>query len=102
MQFDVNREAIYAHLDALPIEAVAEPQRYPKAGTPNADVRIGVVSATGGETKVAGRGRAAELSVRPRGFGRRRKYVTVQRLTRVQDRLDIMYAGRGDGPGARG
>ncbi len=44
LQFDVSREAIYPHANLLHIEPVAEPQRYPRAGTPNADVRLGVVA----------------------------------------------------------
>ena len=51
MQFDVSREHIYGHVDHLRGEAISEPERYPKAGTPNADVRIGVVQRAGGETK---------------------------------------------------
>ena len=52
MQFDIGREHIYGHVDHLPIEAVSEPERYPKAGTPNADVshRRGEC-ASGGETQ---------------------------------------------------
>ncbi|MDQ2773307.1 MAG: DPP IV N-terminal domain-containing protein, partial [Acidobacteriota bacterium] len=51
LQFDVSHEFIYPQADLLGRRAVSEPERYPQAGTPNASVRLGVVSAQGGPTK---------------------------------------------------
>jgi dipeptidyl-peptidase-4 len=51
LQFDVSREPLYPHADLRGAEPVHEPQRYPKAGQPNPDVRLGVVNATGGKTR---------------------------------------------------
>ncbi len=48
MQFDISREMMHPHVDMLGLYAKLEPQRFPKAGTPNADVRLGVVAAKGG------------------------------------------------------
>src|SRR6202000_1565606 len=37
MQFDIAREFVYPHVALGGLRAIAEPQRYPQAGTPNAD-----------------------------------------------------------------
>ena len=50
LQFDLSREPLYPHADLLPLHPVYEPERYPKAGEPNAEVRLGVVPAAGGRT----------------------------------------------------
>ena len=92
MQFDVSREHIYGHVDHLPVVAVSEPERYPKAGTPNADVRIGVVSASGGETRWMDLGEP-RLYLYPRvNWTPDSKSVAVHRLNRVQDHFEILYA----------
>ncbi len=51
LQLDTSRELIHPHVDLLELFARAEPQRYPKAGTPNPEVRLGVIAASGGDTK---------------------------------------------------
>ncbi len=51
LQFDTSRIILYPHADLTEVQAVAEPQRFPKAGTPNPDVRLGVVRANGGRTR---------------------------------------------------
>jgi dipeptidyl-peptidase-4 len=92
MQFDVGREHIYGHIDQLPVEAVSEPERYPKAGTPNADVRIGVVNASGGETHWMDLGEP-RLYLYPRvTWTPDSKSVAVHRLNRVQNELEVLYA----------
>jgi dipeptidyl-peptidase-4 len=51
LQFDVADIMVYPHADLLKLRPVAEPQRFPQAGTRNARARLGVVAATGGKTK---------------------------------------------------
>lgn len=51
LQFDVSREPLFPHADWLAARAFPEPQRYPKAGDPNAEVWVGVVPASGGRTQ---------------------------------------------------
>ncbi|MCU0247167.1 MAG: DPP IV N-terminal domain-containing protein, partial [Bryobacter sp.] len=51
LQFDTSAIPVYPQADLLQRPAVAEPQRYPQAGTPNSTVRVGVVGARGGRTK---------------------------------------------------
>ncbi|MGH9639351.1 MAG: DPP IV N-terminal domain-containing protein, partial [Bryobacteraceae bacterium] len=50
LQFNVSDEFEYPHADLLGRRAVSEPERYPQAGTPNALVKLGVVSTDGGKT----------------------------------------------------
>lgn len=51
LQFNVEPQLLYPHVDLQPLIPVYEPQRYPKAGTPNARVRLGVVARGGGRTR---------------------------------------------------
>ncbi|HUB31465.1 MAG TPA: S9 family peptidase, partial [Bryobacteraceae bacterium] len=51
LQFDLRHEPVIPHEDLLHTRAVYEPERYPQAGEPNATLRMGVVAASGGETR---------------------------------------------------
>ena len=97
MQFDIAREFLYPQVALGGSRAVAEPQRYPQAGTPNADVRVGVVPAAGGAT------RWMELG-EPRGFLIARvhwspdsTHLAIERMNRVQNHLDLLLADAGLG-----
>ena len=92
LQFDVSREMIHPHADHLPLQAVYEPQRYPKAGTPNADVRLGVVSAQGGPTRWMDLGETRDALLARVDWMPDSSGLAVQRLNRVQDRLDLLVA----------
>lgn len=100
LQFDVSRQWIYPHADLLPLRAVAEPQRYPKAGAPNADVRLGIVPAAGGKTRWLD-----AVQGEPRGAGGDGSHliarvhwlpdssaVAVEKLNRIQNRLELRVA----------
>lgn len=97
MQFDVAHEFVYPQVSLTGLRALAEPERYPQAGTPNADVRVGVVAATGGATRWMDTGET-------RGFLISRVYWTpdstrlaIERMNRVQDHLDLFLADAGSG-----
>lgn len=97
MQFDVSRQAVYPHADLLAPSPVFEPERYPYAGTPNADVRLGVIPAAGGRTRWMDLGETrdtlmARVNWLPGNHG-----IAVQKFNRVQDRLDLLLANPGDG-----
>lgn len=92
MQFDVSGEIMYPHVDHLPITAVSEPERYPKAGTPNADVRVGVVNITGGETKWLDFGEIRDHLLARIHWTPDSQNVIAHRLNRVQDHLRILSA----------
>lgn len=97
MQFDIAHEFVYPQVSLTGLRAIAEPERYPQAGTPNADVRVGVVGSKGGPTRWMDLGE-------PRGFLIARVYWTpdstrlaIERLNRVQNHLDLFLADSGSG-----
>lgn len=97
LQFDIAREFVYPQTSLTALRAVAEPERYPQAGTANAEVRVGVVSPSGGTTRWMDLGET-------RGFLTARVYWTpdstrlaIERFTRVQNRLDLVLADAGSG-----
>jgi dipeptidyl-peptidase 4 len=92
LQFDITHEFVYPQVSLTGLRAVGEPERYPQAGTPNADVHVGVVPATGGATRWMDLGES-------RGFLISRVYWTpdatrlaIERLNRVQNHLDLLLA----------
>ena len=92
MQFDVSREPMYPHGDHLQMAALSEPQRYPKAGTPNADVRLGVVSATGGQTNWMDLGETREFLLARVHWTPDSKSLIAHRLNRIQNHLWVLAA----------
>ncbi len=93
LQFDVSREPLYPHADLRSSRPIAEPQRYPQAGDANADVLLGVVPVAGGPTRWMDTGstRYQYLIGRVQWWPDSR-HLAVLRLTRVQDKLDLLSA----------
>ncbi len=87
LQFDVSRQPLYPHASLLPLRPIYEPQRYPKAGEPNAVVRVGVVSAKSGKTRWMDAGGTSDT-------------LFVQRLNRIQNRLDLLRVDAASGKAA--
>lgn len=97
LQFDVAGETVHPHVDGSAVQAVFEPQRFPKAGTPNASVRLGVVSARGGRTRWMELGPTTETLIARVQWLPGGGKLAVQRLSRVQDRLELLTAEAGTG-----
>jgi dipeptidyl-peptidase 4 len=97
LQFDVGREWIYPHAGLLDRKAVYEPQRYPKAGTPNPDVRLGFVQASGGPVVWASLGDPRTSLLARVDWLPDSKRVVVQRLNRVQNELTLNLADAASG-----
>ena len=90
LQFDTSREPQYPHEDLLHVHAIYEPQRYPQAGEPNADVHLGVVTAAGGATKWLNVGDTRDSYLVARaGWMPDARSVYVIRLNRVQNKLEM-------------
>jgi dipeptidyl-peptidase 4 len=100
LQFEVSREEVYPQSDLLPIVAVSEPQRYPKAGSPNADVHVGVVSASGGDTKWLDYGEPRDFLTARIHWTPDSKRVLAHRLNRIQNDLQIRAAAIDGAPAA--
>ncbi len=93
LQFDISAEPLYPHVDLRNAKPVFEPERYPQAGDANAEVSLGVVPAAGGPTRWmdVGSTRRQYLIGRVKWMPDAR-HIAVQRLTRIQDRLDLLAA----------
>lgn len=92
LQFDVSRQHVYPHADLTGVRAIFEPQRYPKAGTPNAEVRLGVVAASGGATRWMDLGETRDRLLARVVWLPDAGALAVQRANRVQNQLDLLAA----------
>ena len=97
MQFDVSKEFVYPHSDLLGLRAMYEPQRYPQAGTPNAEVKVGVVSADGGPTTWMQIGDTANTLIARVNWLPNSKALSIQRMNRIQNHLDFLFADAANG-----
>lgn len=92
LQLDISREMVHPHIDMLGLFAKSEPQRYPKAGTPNADVRLGVVAAAGGDTKWMDLGELRDRLLARVHWTPDSAALVAFRLNRIQNELQIVEA----------
>src|SRR5579885_19674 len=98
LQFDVSREPLYPHADLRGFRPVFEPQRYPQAGEPNAAVQVGVIPAAGGRTRWMDVGETRYFYLVARvAWAPDSGHLAIQRLTRVQNRLDLLSADAATG-----
>ncbi|MGH9692877.1 MAG: DPP IV N-terminal domain-containing protein, partial [Bryobacteraceae bacterium] len=97
LQFDVSREFSYPQLDLLGERAVAEPQRYPQAGTPNAQVRLGILSLDSGLTKWMEIGDTTDALLARVAWLPDSSEVAVERMNRVQNELDLLFCNPSSG-----
>jgi dipeptidyl-peptidase-4 len=97
MQFNVADEFVYPQVDLLGVRALSEPERYPQAGTPNAEVRIGVISAQGGQTKWMDLGSTSNTLLARVAWLPDSQQIAVERFSRVQDKLDLLFCNPNSG-----
>lgn len=90
LQLDTSREMIHPHVDLSGVFAKPEPQRYPKAGTPNADIRLGVVAASGGATTWMDLGELRDRLLARVHWMPNSEGLMVWRLNRVQNELNVV------------
>jgi dipeptidyl-peptidase-4 len=101
LQFDVGAQPLYPHASLLPLAPGYEPQRYPKAGQPNATVRVGVVAARGGRTRWMAAGATSDTLLARVDWTPDGRALFVQRLNRVQNRLELLRADASNGASPR-
>ncbi len=97
LQFDVSHEFVYPQVDLTRERALSEPERYPQAGTPNAEVRLGVLSIETGETKWVPLGSTANALIARIAWLPDSSRVAIERLNRVQDKLELLLANAATG-----
>ncbi len=90
---EMNEKQVPGHpiVDWIPLEAPVDQQKYPKAGDPNPQVRLGVVKATGGGVKWINVGQPADREYIPRFGWVRPGVIWVQLLNRAQDKLELWF-----------
>jgi dipeptidyl-peptidase-4 len=97
-RFDQSEIAAFPMVDQLPLYPTVETLRYPKAGTPNSRVKIGVIAATGGPTRwLEVGGDTGQYLARMDWLSA--DSVWLQRLPRKQDRMDLMVLSATTGAG---
>jgi dipeptidyl-peptidase-4 len=92
LQFDVGHEWVFPQVDLLSWRAIAEPQRYPQPGTPNADVRLGVAPAAGGPTRWMDLGDTRDRLLARVYWAPDSRSVAYERLNRIQNQLELGLA----------
>jgi dipeptidyl-peptidase-4 len=71
--------------------------RYPKPGQPNADVKIGVVAAEGGAVTWMDTGAERDVYLARMDWAGRPDEVVIQRMNRLQNRIDVLFADAATG-----
>jgi dipeptidyl-peptidase 4 len=97
LQFDVSKEFIYPQVDLLGERALSEPERYPQAGTPNADVRLGRISVKDGQSKWMQVGETTNALLARVAWLPDSSAIAVERFSRVQDRLELLFCNADNG-----
>jgi len=92
MQLDTAREFVYPQVSLTGPRATLESQRYPQAGTPNAVVRVGVVPASGGDTRWLDLGDDPEALIARIYWEPDSSKLAIERLNRIQNQLDLLLA----------
>ncbi len=92
LQFDIGREPVFPQVDLMSWKAAMEPERFPQPGTPNADVRLGVVGLEGGVTRWMDIGETRDHLLARVAWAPDSAEVAYQRLNRVQNHLDLGLA----------
>jgi dipeptidyl-peptidase-4 len=92
LQFDISREPVFPQVSLLGAQGVMEPERYPRAGDPNAAVRLGVVDVPGGPTKWMELGSASDNLLARVVWSPNSRQIMAERLNRIQSRLDLLLA----------
>jgi len=91
-ELDQTPEMEFPVVDFIPIRNRIEWLRYPKAGTCNAEVRIGVVPANGGPIVWMDTGEVKDMYIPRIHWLKDGNRLAIQRLNRNQNRLDLLIA----------
>jgi dipeptidyl-peptidase-4 len=90
LQMNEKQVPTYPITDWLPTHPKVEQEKYPKAGDPNPEVRLGVVSAKGGKPKWISLTKDADVYI-PRFGWAREGILWAQVLNRAQDTMDLYF-----------
>ncbi len=91
LQFDTSNEFVYPQTHLVDRRAEYEPERYPQAGTPNAKVRLGVLSLSDGKTVWTDAGNSADILLARVAWLPDSSRVALETMPRLQDALDLLF-----------
>ena len=97
LQMNENEVPEYPIVDWIPTHALVDLQRFPQPGDPNPDVRVGVVSASGGKTVWVKLPIHAGQDYIPRFGWLDRKMLWIETVTRDHKHRDIYFADTATG-----
>jgi dipeptidyl-peptidase-4 len=100
LQMNEARVPTYPLTNLMETHPPVDAEKYPKAGDPNPEVKLGVVDANGGKVKWISLGKDPDVYV-PRFGWVRDGVVYAQVLNRAQDKLDLYFAEAGSGRSRR-
>ena len=92
LQLDTHSEPIYPQASLLKSRGVLEPERYPKAGDPNAEARVAVVDIDSGRIRFVDLGETRDALIARVTWLSDSSGVAVMRLNRIQNNLDLIRA----------
>lgn len=92
LQFDIAREPVFPMVSLINAHGLLEPERYPQPGDPNAEVRVGIVPAAGGETTWMDLGDPRNFLLARVVWAPGSHEVLAERLNRVQNKLELLLA----------
>ena len=97
LQLDQSPVGKYPLVDELAYEGKLVEERYPIAGSPNPVARVGVVPVAGGAVRWMDTGTDKTVLLARVDWLPDSRRVAIQRLTRVQNRLDLLFADAASG-----
>ncbi len=92
LQFDISHEPVFPQAFLLNPRGLLEPERYPKAGDPNAEVRLGIVPITGGDTCWMNLGEPRNNLLARVVWLPNSQAIAAIKLNRLQNKLDLYFA----------
>ncbi len=101
LQFDENGVHRYPLIDPDSYDAAIYWTRYPRAGTPNPVVRVGVAPVAGGPTVWMDTGSDKDIYLPRIAWLPSGKQLSVERLNRAQTQLDLLFADAATGRSRR-
>ena len=97
LQLDESPVGKYPLVNELAYGGELIEERYPIAGSPNPIARVGVVPVSGGAVRWMDTGADKSVLLARVDWLRDSRRVAIQRLTRVQNRLDLLFADAASG-----
>jgi dipeptidyl-peptidase-4 len=92
LQFDQSPVPEFPLVDWIPVDATHRLQRYPKAGDPNSIVRVGLVSALGGDITWTDTDTSDDSYLARLYWLGDSRGVAIEKLNRDQDHLTLLFA----------